>query len=114
MHDDSDDHIYSSLNRVDEVGLSDDDFTHVENCPMCYAMLAASGYRPEELHQKWLHDAPEREAKDRFHEACEAWYKTWRGWMYMLFGGPFWSRRAKWLGIPQWKDYWPPAEKNNT
>ncbi|MBM3261782.1 hypothetical protein FJY93_05240 [Candidatus Kaiserbacteria bacterium] len=108
-HDNPDTHLFSSLDRVGQEGLSDDDFSHVKKCPMCYATLVVSGYSPEALHQKWLDDAPERAAKIRFDEACEAWYPTWRGRIYLFCGGPFWSRRAKWLGIPQWKDYWPRA-----
>ncbi|MBI2030544.1 hypothetical protein HYT05_02895 [Candidatus Kaiserbacteria bacterium] len=110
-----DDHLYSSAAWLwlDEEGLSDENFRHVSQCPACRAYLEAHYYSLEVLRQKWADGAPEREAQVKFSKDCDAWYETWRGKVYLACGGPFWSRRARWLGIPRWEDYKPTTEGKN-
>ncbi len=88
-------------------GLPDEEAAHLEKCASCYAALCASGHTFEELRALWHSKEPERKAREKFNKDCNEWYKTWSGTIYLYFGGPFWSRRARWLGIPRWEDYAP-------
>src|SRR3989344_1242037 len=98
----------AQLKLLEESGLQDEVSGHVENCDGCFAALKAHcKYTLEELKEKWKVKEPERVAWMKFHEDCERFYKTWRGKVYFWLGGPYWSRRAKLLGIPHWEDYKP-------
>ncbi len=93
--------IGASMDEWDE-GLPDELADHAEKCPMCAAFLEVS-YKStvEDLRAKWHAGEPERLAEKKFCEEFNAWLKTWRGKIYLYLGGPYWSRRAKFLGIPQ-------------
>lgn len=102
---------YDFIPRIAEYakeGLPDDVADHVENCPTCGAALEVHArLTVNYLRALWRKKEPERTAQERFRNDCRAWHETWRGWVYSWFGGPFWSRRAKLLGIPQWENYKP-------
>jgi hypothetical protein len=101
--------IGSSVGRWRD-GLPDEEFGHAKSCPVCAASLqVAYGSSVEEMNALWRSKEPERKARELFQKDCIAWYETIRGKIYTYCGGPFWSRRAKWLGIPQWENYQPKA-----
>ena len=93
-------------------GLPPEITDHVENCPMCGASLEVRGkYTLSQLRAIWVAREPERKARELFRKDCNLWYDTWQGWVYIHFGGPFWSRRAKWLGQPRWENYKPKIDE---
>ncbi len=83
-------------------GLPDDLADHAEKCPNCAAFLEVA-YKStvEELRAKWHAGEPERQKEEEFRKDFNEWLQTWRGRLYLYFGGPYWSRRAKLLGIPE-------------
>ncbi|MCI0680259.1 hypothetical protein L0Y41_02840 [bacterium] len=93
-------------------GAPDDVTSHVAGCNICHAALVAHcGITIQELRGRWKAGEPERIARARYEKDWDEWFKTWRGSLYSLFGGPFWSRRARWLGSPQREDYKPEEKK---
>jgi len=67
-----------------------------------------------ELRALWPAREPERTARESFQKACNEWHKTLAGRIYLYLGGRSSSRRAKWLGIPQWDTYKPPSNELST
>jgi hypothetical protein len=93
--------IGGSVGRWKE-GLPDDLADHAETCPSCAAFVEVTYHSTvQEMRLKWSAGEPERLAEKKFQEKFNSWLKTWRGQVYLYVGGPFWSRRAKCLGIPQ-------------
>lgn len=96
--------IGASKNRWNE-GLPDKLADHAERCPSCAAFLEVS-YKStvQEMRAKWRAGEPKRLLEEKYRKDFNEWLKTWRGQVYLYCGGPFWSRRAKFLGIPQRQD----------
>ena len=104
MQDVCNDIIGGSMNRWED-GLPDELADHAEHCPICASYLEVA-YKStvQEMRAKWHAGEPERLVEVEFKTKFNDWLKTWRGKLYLYFGGPFWSRRAKLLGIPQRED----------